>query len=182
MVGGKNDPWRLRDALAGDAAAWEGIVDEFAQSVWNWARSQGLNREDAQDVSQTVWYRLKDKGDSIRDPRTLPGWLATTTRREAIRVAKKRENAIDNEILESVPDSDDSDTNPAQSATTNDLRERLAEGFASLRPLCRELLALCWQDELSYKEIAAELDRTVGWIGPTRQRCLADLKVLANVT
>lgn len=175
------DPWRLKEALAGSSDAWNGIVEEFAQSVWSWARSQGLNREEAEDVSQTVWYRLKDKGHTIRDPRTLPGWLATTTRREAIRVAKRRHNTIEMSVLESVPEPLFASTNPAVLAEANELEGKLVDAFAQVRPVCRELLALCWDERYSYAEIAEVLGRSIGSIGPTRQRCLDELRGLAGI-
>ena len=175
------DPWRLADALSGSRDAWNGIVDEFAQSVWSWARSQGLTREEAEDVSQTVWYRLKDKGDTIRDPRTLPGWLATTTRREAIRVAKRRHNTIETSVLEAVPEPVYETTNPVVIAEANELEVKLVDAFARVRPVCRELLSLCWDERYSYTEIADVLGRSVGSIGPTRQRCLDELRKLAGI-
>ena len=42
-----------------------------------------LGGADADEMlRQTVWLRLVDELDKIRDPAALPGWLATTTRRE----------------------------------------------------------------------------------------------------
>ncbi len=175
------DPWRLAEALSGSSDAWNSIVDEFAGSVWSWARSQGLTREEAEDVSQTVWYRLKDKGHTIRDPRTLPGWLATTTRREAIRVSKRRDKTIDTTILETVPEPTHASNDPAKIAEANDLHEKLADAFAELRSLCRELLSLCWDERYSYADIAEVLGRSVGSIGPTRQRCLDDLRARVGI-
>ena len=43
---------------------------------------------DADDVQQNVWLQLVSQLDTIRNPATLPGWLATTTRRECGRVLR----------------------------------------------------------------------------------------------
>jgi len=43
---------------------------------------------DAQDAAQTVWLNLVGHLDSLRDPAALPGWLATTTRRECGRILR----------------------------------------------------------------------------------------------
>ena len=37
-------------------------------------------------MGQSVWLQLVDQLDQIRDPAALPGWLATVTRRECLRV------------------------------------------------------------------------------------------------
>ena len=47
-------------------------------------------RADAEDAAQTVWLRLVDQLDRLRDPDALPGWLATTTRRECLRPSTPR--------------------------------------------------------------------------------------------
>jgi DNA-directed RNA polymerase specialized sigma24 family protein len=49
-------------------------------------RSYRLGDADTEDVGQSVWLQLVDQLDRIRDPAALPGWLATTTRRECLRV------------------------------------------------------------------------------------------------
>ena len=73
-------------ASAGDQAAWNELVDRFSQMVWSIARSFRLDDATAKDVSQTVWLRLVENMHRIDDPERLPGWLATTCRREALRV------------------------------------------------------------------------------------------------
>ena len=60
--------------------------------VWSIARSFRLDDATAKDVSQTVWLRLVENMHRIDDPERLPGWLATTCRREALRV-KEHEGA-----------------------------------------------------------------------------------------
>ena len=60
--------------------------------------------------------------------------------------------------------------------------ERIAavrSAFDRLSPHCRELLRLMFSDaKLTYEEIATLVDRPVGSLGPTRGRCLADLRGL----
>jgi DNA-directed RNA polymerase specialized sigma24 family protein len=53
----------------------------------------------------------------------------------------------------------------------------LREAMADLRPLCRELLIRLFREEKpSYRAVAHDLDMKVGSVGPTRQRCLEDLR------
>lgn len=54
--------------------------------MWSVCRQYWLGITDGQDVGQTVWLRLVDQLGNLRDPAALAGWLATTTRRECIRV------------------------------------------------------------------------------------------------
>src|SRR5580700_4132521 len=72
-------------AREGDEEAWDALVDRYAPLIWSICRRHQLG-DDADDVAQSVWLHLIRHLDQIRDPAALPGWLATTTRRECVRV------------------------------------------------------------------------------------------------
>ena len=73
-------------ARKGDKQAWDALVERYAPLIWSICRSHRL--ADADDAVQNVWLRLVDQLDTVRDPAALPGWLATTTRRECLRVLR----------------------------------------------------------------------------------------------
>ena len=73
-------------ATAGDPVAWDEIVERYAPLVWSICRRFQLSARDAEDVAQSVWLLLIEHLGRLRDPAALPGWLATTTRRECLRV------------------------------------------------------------------------------------------------
>jgi RNA polymerase sigma factor (sigma-70 family) len=53
----------------------------------------------------------------------------------------------------------------------------LREAFGQLRPRCRELLELLFAEPApSYHQISARLGMKTGSIGPTRLRCLSELR------
>src|SRR5271167_5206619 len=72
----------------GDQQAWDELVERYAPLIWSICRRYRLAAADAEDAAQTVWLKLVDQLDKIRDPAALPGWLATTTRRECGRIAR----------------------------------------------------------------------------------------------
>src|SRR3954464_3870215 len=74
-------------AARGDRGAWEALVDEFAGVVWKATRVYRLSEADAADVFQATWLCLLEHIDDLQDPARLAGWLATTARRKALRVA-----------------------------------------------------------------------------------------------
>src|SRR5882672_4858943 len=75
-------------ARGGEQAAWDEIVDRYATLVWSVCRRYGLAGGDAEDVGANVWLRLVERLGSIREPAALPGWIATTTRRECLQVLR----------------------------------------------------------------------------------------------
>src|SRR5262245_22442496 len=91
MVTMRDDPSvvsLVERAREGDRAAWDEIVARYASLVWSVCRRYGLVGGDAEDVGASVWLRLVERLGSIREPAALPGWIATTTRRECLRVLR----------------------------------------------------------------------------------------------
>jgi RNA polymerase sigma factor (sigma-70 family) len=172
-------------AAAGDRTAWVPLVRRFSRLVWSVARSYGLNDADAEDVFQTTWLRLSEHIGRIEDPDRVAGWLATTARREALRVIRTRartEPTNDLDVLDRARD----DMTPEQvwldgeERAVNDQRLReVWQAFGRLPQPCQRLLRLLIATPpLSYVEVAATLEIAVGSIGPTRGRCLQRLRAL----
>src|SRR5260370_34307535 len=76
-------------ATGGDQEAWAALVERYTSLLWSVARSYRLPEADASDVVQTTWLRLVEHLDRIADPERLPGWLATTARRECMRLVRR---------------------------------------------------------------------------------------------
>ena len=60
----------------------------YAPLVWSVCHRYRLNRTDIDDVGQTVWLLLVEQLGNLRVSAALPGWLATTTQRECLRVLR----------------------------------------------------------------------------------------------
>lgn len=165
----------IKRAGAKDQLAWRQLVSRFGSLVWGVARSHRLDHADAADVSQTTWLRLAENLHTLRDPSRLPGWLATTARRESLRVLAGRRREAPGDL----PDEPDHDrvTRPETSVLTADRNQRLWQAFQEISERCQQLLRLlATSPELSYAEAGAILDIPVGGIGPTRLRCLQALR------
>jgi RNA polymerase sigma factor (sigma-70 family) len=164
-------------ARSGDRQAWDLLVERYSLLIWSICRRYRLDGADAEDVGQTVWLKLVEQLDRVREPAALPGWLATTTRRECLRAlspARRTHAAAAMSDLENVPD--------AQAWTPEDMliAERhvtLHDAFMTLPPDARRLIVLLIEDPpVSYAEISARLGIPVGSIGPNRSRCLDKLR------
>lgn len=77
-------------AANGDQNAWNEIVERYNPLILSICRRHGLGRADTTDVAQMVWLRLVEHLASLRDPAALPGWLATTTNHECLRILRGR--------------------------------------------------------------------------------------------
>jgi len=165
----------LAAAADGDSQAWSEIVDRYERLVWSVVRGYRLDEAASSDVSQTVWLRLVENCDRIRDPERLPGWLATTARNEALRLVRANKRTIPSEfefdlVDESLPDLD-------ASLIKEERLRRLVEAFNEMGDDCQKLLRLLTTDPpLEYDAIAELIERPKGSIGPTRARCIEKLR------
>ncbi|HCB06050.1 MAG TPA: sigma-70 family RNA polymerase sigma factor, partial [Nocardioides bacterium] len=72
----------------GDAVALDELVRLMTPVLWHVARAYRLPSEVAEDVVQNTWLALVRSRERIQEPAAVGGWLTTTTRREAWKVAK----------------------------------------------------------------------------------------------
>jgi len=162
----------------GDQEAWNEIIERYAPLVWSICRRYQLDRQDIDDVGQSVWLLLVEHIGSLREAAALPGWLATTTRHECLRVlraGRRQDNA-------GLPPEEQMPSDPAAATIEQDLIEAernaaLRAALADLPDRCRELVSMLISDPpKAYAEISAALGIAVGSIGPIRARCLDRLR------
>jgi RNA polymerase sigma factor (sigma-70 family) len=166
----------LRRVSEGDQRAWDEIVGHFEGLVWSVARGYRLGAL-TDDVVQTVWLRLAENCERIREPDKLASWLATTTRNEALRVSKKQSRSVS---LSEYPERADSTVSGLDELVTDDdTLNHVLRAFAELPVKDQELLRLlCTVPPLDYATIADLLGRSIGSIGPSRDRSLKKLRKL----
>jgi RNA polymerase sigma factor (sigma-70 family) len=172
----------IAEATSGNQAAWNAIVDRYAALVWSICLRFRMSEADAADVVQTVWLRTVERLSTLREPAALPGWLATTTRRECLKAVGAVRGAQPLGELAGTLSADEETTAPDAELLAAERRAMVREAFAQLPVHCQRLLALLVSDEsASYAEISARLGMPVGSIGPTRSRCLDKLRACPAV-
>ncbi len=169
----------VRAAAAGDRAAWSALVDQFGGLIWRVARSHRLSEGDAGDVCQTTWLRLLEHIDRLDDPSRVGAWLATTARRESLRViglAARQTLLPDGGYLDSIPDQ----TVQVDAALlAEEQRAMVDEALSRLPARCAELMRMLMSDNgLHYQDLSDLLGMPIGSIGPTRARCLRKLRAI----
>jgi RNA polymerase sigma factor (sigma-70 family) len=171
-------PELVTAARDGDQNAWNALVDRFLPLVTGVIARHRLFGADADDINQTVWLKLVEHLDRLREPEALAGWIATTTRHECLALLRRRQrcNPVDPSSY-GVFDHDPQQGDLADDLLREERQHALREGLRELPEDRRQLLLMLISDPApSYSEISRTLGIPVGSIGPTRARALDHLR------
>ena len=172
-------------AVHRDEQAWAAIIERFGPLVAAVLRRDRLTHADVQETTQAVWLKLFENLHKLREPAALPGWIATTTQRQALQTIRRGARVRCVESIESVVDGlpcADQRTGPDDQLLQAERRRAVRDGLAELTAEQRELLLLVVADPpVSYREISERLKIPMGSIGPTRARHLRKLSETAAI-
>jgi RNA polymerase sigma factor (sigma-70 family) len=169
----------VRRAAAGDMAAWEQLVEQYARLIWSITGEYKLMESDAADVVQTTWLRLLEHIHQIHSPDRVGSWLASTARHECLRSLAARKRILLNQDEVDLVDTAANVSEVDQRLLADERDQTVRDAMSRLPRRSQRLLELLMADPpTSYTEISDELGIPVGSIGPTRGRCLARLRVL----
>jgi RNA polymerase sigma factor (sigma-70 family) len=170
---------RLVEAAAGgETKAWETLVERFNGLVWSVAGSYGLSRADSADVTQVTWLRLVEHIGRLRDPSRVGAWLVTTARRECLRLLRAANREVPGDAYTKLETVEPGGSSIESLVLRNERAALVWRTFRQLGTRCQELLRalLLAYPVLSYEEVASALGMPIGSIGPTRHRCLQQLR------
>ena len=182
---GESDMALVRQAQAGDAAAFGRLVERYMRRAYYAALSLVGSREDALDLSQEAFARAYRSRDAIDPERPFYAWLYQILRRLCFNFLRDRRTRA--RLLDSagVWLADDAASraapNPADALEREERRRMVAAAIEALPAREREVLALKEFEGLSYKEIAALVGVPIGTVMSrlyaARQRLVQALEV-----
>jgi RNA polymerase sigma factor (sigma-70 family) len=165
-----------RAAGVGVATEFEELFREHYQLVYRTAYSVTGSRQDAEDVLQTIFLRLLRRGLPLDLGKNPAGYLyraAVNLSLNTVRTRKRQKLTDGVERLLTPVVRDDSGRDA-------EIRRRLLEAIAQLRPRALEILILHYEHGYSDGEIAKLLGATRGTIAVTLYRTRARLKKLLS--
>jgi RNA polymerase sigma factor (sigma-70 family) len=165
-----SDAELVRRCKAGDAEAWNALVDRFSRYVSTIClRGFRLRAEDAEDVFQDVFTRVYTNLDKLRDESALRPWIAQLTRRLCLDTLASGAR----EHPEAEPLGED------REARLDEIDEAFAvrEALGHLSDTCQDMLDRFFAQDQSYRTISSELDLPAGTIASRIARCLGKLRI-----
>jgi RNA polymerase sigma factor (sigma-70 family) len=165
----------LREAQDGNQAAWDELIARYTGVLRGVVASFRLNDHDAADVVQNTWLRLVESGSTVRDPERLGGWLATTARRECLRLIHRARTETPRDTAD--VDRPAAGPSPEASVITDETHRAVRTAAARLPGRAGEIVdALFFHPLTSYAQLSQRTGMPIGSIGPTRGRALEGLR------
>jgi RNA polymerase sigma factor (sigma-70 family) len=166
----------LRRIDQGDGVAWDEIFRRYGKLVSTTVRSFRLQEADTLDAVQMTWLRLTENAHRVQYPERLGGWLATTARRECLRILRQAKPCV--HVVDMTPEtvtnpSVDPQPHAIDADTARTLRKLIAELSSGRHPLGWVFFT---DHPLSYAEVGHAAGIPPGAIGPTRARALRQLR------
>lgn len=176
----------ITSCLQGEASGWEALIHRYQRLIFSIPLKMRLSADDAADIFQAVCLKLYENLSKLREQERLSSWLITTTTRECWRLSARQRREAPADDLGNEEESDIISQLPANAPLPDEERialeqqQAVRQGIAALSERCRELLTRLFyqKEELSYQEIARQMEMPIASIGPTRARCLEKLKKL----
>jgi len=143
----------VRGCLAGDRRAFEELVGRYQRPIFNAAYRILHDRDDAKDVSQTVFLKAYEHLDRFDTNQRFFSWLYRIAINESLDVVggRKRHDAVVDDLVADRP-------GPEESASRDELDRGLQSALMAVRVEYRTVIVLKHIMGCSYEEIAVILD------------------------
>ena len=183
----------VRRCVAGDAAAWEEIVQTYNRRIYNICYRFAGSSDDAEDLAQEVFikmYRTLSSYDSSKG--AFVTWVTTITRNLLVdHFRKTKQDRLTDSIDAQSPHEDaiplseqiqDQSAPPDQHVRSREVSEAIHAALAKLSPELREAVILRDLQDFDYREIATVLKVPEGTVKSRINRGRAELARLLQRT
>jgi RNA polymerase sigma factor (sigma-70 family) len=184
----------VRRCLAGEAAAWEEIVQRYHRRIYNLCYRFAGSAEDAQDLTQDVFikmYRTLNSYDAERG--AFMTWMTTLTRNLLVDHFRKSKQERVTDSLDAAPSEHedalplsqqipDKAPSPDAGVQSREVRDKVHLALQKLSPELREAVILRDLQDMDYREIATVLRVPEGTVKSRINRGRAELARLLQRT
>ena len=157
----------IQRCLNGDQQAWDAIVRQFWRKVFNVAYKFVGKHDQAEDLTQDIFLKIFKSLDTFDRRANFQTWLISISRNLCIdhyRSVRKERETIDRDIDAGELTPAAPGQNAYQALEQRDRVELLRKAMAELPPTLRDAVVKRDIQELSYQEIADQLNLPEGTV------------------
>jgi RNA polymerase sigma-70 factor, ECF subfamily len=157
----------IEQCLSGDQAAWETIVRQHWRKVFNVAYKFVGKHDEAEDLAQDIFLKIFKALDTFDRRANFQTWIISIARNLCIdhyRSVRKERETIAREVDAGDLTPVSAEIGPEVALERSDLRALLQRALERLPVALRTAVVLRDLQELSYQEIADQLDLPEGTV------------------
>ncbi|WP_341214445.1 sigma-70 family RNA polymerase sigma factor [uncultured Wocania sp.] len=171
----------IKRAKKNDQKAFNYLLDMFWDNVYGFQLKRTENENDAEDITIQTFSKAFDKIKTFDDNYKFKTWLITISKNIHIDLLRKEKNSITQVISKNNRDAFkvlDESPSPEDKLITEQHLAKLLLDIKKLKPHYQEVINLRYFQELSYKEISAELKEPINNV---KVKLLRAKKLLAEI-
>jgi RNA polymerase sigma-70 factor (ECF subfamily) len=169
---GKRDLQLVEKALNGDQMAYADLMDMYRESIYFMMLKMVRTEDDAEDLTIEAFGKAFNRLHQYSPSFAFSTWLFKIASNNAIDYIRKKrikvtsmDSAYTNDDGETVGmDFSSSEKNPAEETMHVEKVEMMQEIVKKLKPRYRDLIQKRYFEELSYEEIADDMDLPLGTV------------------
>jgi len=141
----------------GNSMAYEQLFDSWYEPLCRYAFSILRDMNDAEDVVQKTFYKLWDQRETLNIQSSINSYLYRIVHNDCLNTIHQQTSHREHNLnyLSSMNDSTDSVTDHI---ATSELQQAIDNALATLPPQCRRVFEMSRMEQLSYSEIATQLN------------------------
>lgn len=155
----------IQKAQKGDPEAFEALVNEHQQYVYNLALRVVKDENEALDLAQETFVRAWTALPNFKGQSQFRTWLYRIVANlcyNRLPSLRRTLNDLGDDVMEDIPETHSE--SPASMFESNETKRHLQEAIRSLDSNYQLLITLRYQNELSYEEIASTLNLPLGTV------------------
>ena len=166
----------------GNAKAFEGIVNKYAQSVNNFVSHLINNTEEAKDITQDTFVKVWRNLEKFDTNRNFKTWVFTIAKRSAIDYLRKRKNVNFSSLDNENTDLDFSQNIPDEELLAHEIFEinenidLINKALETISVESKMIVLLYNGEEMTFDEIAEILEKPMNTVKSQYRRALISLK------
>ncbi len=172
----------IKKAKEGKQASFNYLLDTFWNEVYNFQLKRTHNEYEAEDITIQSFSRAFDKINTFKEEYNFKTWLIQISKNIHIDLLRKKNASIQSKTTTKVDDSVykiiDANPTPEDKLITEQNLAQLLLYIKQLKPNYQKVINLRYFQELSYKEIAEQLNEPINNV---KIKLLRARKLLAEI-
>lgn len=147
----------------GNHLAYEQLFDSWYEPLCRYAFSIIRDMEDAEDIVQKTFCKLWDQRETLNIKSSINSYLYRMVHNESLNAIHQKTSHQEHN-LNYISTMNSADNSVMEHIIVNDLQLAIDKTLTSLPPQCRRVFEMSRMDQLSYSEIAKELDISINTV------------------